>query len=951
VTEYPLISKSRGTSSYRQTLSGFMQSLVSTIDKADILFEEADLLEVITAWISTLSSTGNRALRHTATYIALCVMSALCGVGRDLVDNKAKLQRQVEGERKKNKSNKSRISEMDAAKQKVDQQEQLLRERLQDLFDTVFVHRYRDVDAHIRLDCIHELGNWIMTYPDVYFEGAYLRYLGWLLSDQKPEIRLEVIKGLTRLFKDSTKLSGLEGFTEKFRPRITEMATRDSDASVRAAAIELLDMLRDAQFLEPDDIDAVGRLIFDSEPKVRKAVVNFFVANVEDGYQMKLEEIGGSETTEELFGEDKDEEDYDSPRLEWLKLKAVVEQLQSYDAQLEIEPAEVVKVPETNSYMLVPGMESRFSLAAEGICDQIPEMDWQILAGYLLYDHSKTARNGTRNGVDSMSQFKDAVRLTSEEDLLLLEVLNTSVRLALSSSNPALHEKTKKISRAQRVADQDALEEGARHLTTLIPRLLSKFGAIPEAASSILRLEHVLNPDNQDYAAYGTLLEDIKKQFLAHVKPRVLEEASRALLHAKSAAEGDDLAQDKLTGLSDNAIEKLNLLTHGNDLRSRGSLSEKQLEALEGSVARIEMLCRIEDLGTLLESAPAASRKKSSAPAPIDTLLALLNRGLPQEDADPDLNAQEDNVIRHAARSLIFYFLWKVSAMSKSIKATGNMPVTAVRSVAARRQSFVDKITRVLEAKVIAEDLRVALAGSLIDLYAAFAGLAHVAPPKREADSNGAAANTTGKAYLELVSEIPKATQNILLNILSTAEKAFAKRAKRTLDNAPTSDDEPGTDDEPEDDEVADDDDEEAAEEAKLAATLFAEQRLCEFAGKLVLGIWAGIIDGKKEGGNAPVKKRLKRNKTRLGHNFKAVVEAMEKRDPSSNKNKINRATSKTPVPQKATAAKSDAVVIDSSDESDEDEAEADGGNELEEEAEQDDADSVNAEPESVLGD
>ena len=40
-----------------------------------------------------------------------------------------------------------------------------------------------------------------------------------------------------------------------FRPRMVEIAARDAEPGVRADTIELLDKLRDAELLEPDDID------------------------------------------------------------------------------------------------------------------------------------------------------------------------------------------------------------------------------------------------------------------------------------------------------------------------------------------------------------------------------------------------------------------------------------------------------------------------------------------------------------------------------------------------------------------------------------------------------------------------------------------------------------------------------------------------------------------------
>lgn len=47
----------------------------------------------------------------------------------------------------------------------------------------VFVHRYRDSESLIRVECIKALGGWMKVHPDYYLEGNYLRYIGWVLSD------------------------------------------------------------------------------------------------------------------------------------------------------------------------------------------------------------------------------------------------------------------------------------------------------------------------------------------------------------------------------------------------------------------------------------------------------------------------------------------------------------------------------------------------------------------------------------------------------------------------------------------------------------------------------------------------------------------------------------------------------------------------------------------------
>jgi hypothetical protein len=69
----------------------------------------------------------------------------------------------------------------------------------------VFVHRYRDIDASIRLLCIEGLSSWMtsyihaipcillhthahrrhtISYPEMFLEDKFLKYTGWLLSDK-----------------------------------------------------------------------------------------------------------------------------------------------------------------------------------------------------------------------------------------------------------------------------------------------------------------------------------------------------------------------------------------------------------------------------------------------------------------------------------------------------------------------------------------------------------------------------------------------------------------------------------------------------------------------------------------------------------------------------------------------------------------------------------------------
>ena len=180
ITDYPLISKGKGNASFRSTMVDFFDTLIKTCHASGLLYSEVTLYENLDLWVSTMSSSSIRPFRHTATVISLAMGSALCTVANDLAESAAKTRRQKEGEQKKKSVNKERIKGFEARIADDLRKRTSITENVQQLFDQVYVHRYRDVDPKIRVDCVSALGNWINTLPDHFFEGIYLRYLGWV---------------------------------------------------------------------------------------------------------------------------------------------------------------------------------------------------------------------------------------------------------------------------------------------------------------------------------------------------------------------------------------------------------------------------------------------------------------------------------------------------------------------------------------------------------------------------------------------------------------------------------------------------------------------------------------------------------------------------------------------------------------------------------------------------
>ena len=214
--------------------------------------------------------------------------------------------------------------------------------------------------------------------------------------------------------------------------------------------------------------------------------------------------------------------------------------------------------------------------------------------------------------------------------------------------------------------------------------------------------------------------------------------------------------------------------------------------------------------------------------------------------------------------------------------------------------------------------------------------------------------------------------QKSIMQVFAAAEKSYAKLSGKKLEDAPVDGvdvEQDGVDDDPMSDPESDDEDEDEPTQTqasqqrrddKLMQTLLAEQALCALTGKIVNAIFAGVVDSEA------VRKRIERNKAKLGPNFKTVV-AMLDVDEMKKKRKAKATadgkSKKAAVGKKAkTDFKSNAIVaedevddeIEDADAEDEEALRRRGlfdDNELEPDVEEETVNGADAEMESVLGD
>ena len=935
MVDYPIVAKNKTGGVFKRTLISFFNSLIRSIAAKSYLFTEPELMENIFMWVSSMTSASSRPFRHTGTVVALAIMSGLAEVGKGLVEGRANTLRQVEGEQKKQKKNQARIKDLQATAQKFADLEVQLKGIIAESFDSVFVHRYRDVDPKIRLDCVTHLGEWIKIYPDYFFDGSHLRYLGWVLSDMAAPTRHEVTKQLQSIYKDEARIPGLRMFTERFRPRMVEMAARDAETGVRVDALGLLEVLRSAGLLEPDDIDTISKLIYDTDPRIRKAVVPFFVASVTDICDAKIDELGGQEALEEALPGD-DGDDYESPRLLWLKLKSLAEHMHSLDPEEAVLTTIERGAGGEKDFLIAAGTDSRVTLATQAIMPTMTDMEkWECIAGFLLFDHSQSAETTD----DVVTQFNQQCQLTDKEEVILLDVLNTSVKNALIDMSGSTSENTttakkaaKKLNKAQQGEIQEEREAAAQKLAQLIPRLLKKFGPSVDAASAVLRLEHVLNLDvfqdlRQDSTTFSALLDDINKQFLTHENRQVLFEASDALRHAKSFEELGEIAEGKLQALWEDTTHALVGLCKGEDVDVRGSIDSSVLKKIESTILRIANLARISDCSDILAtprtsgSSKQQRRKQQSDQGviPLSLLIDLIARGRlsntsssqSQSQRNRDLDLTEDAVVENAMQSVLFYFMWSVSSLHSKHSSTSTTnsngvitraEVEQLTALTKYLQDFTTNLDSILTSRHGIDSLRLTAVGTFLDVHNLFITLRNIIPSNPDnpnAEEAEDIEEPSSVSFTRLLSQlavpIPRSRQKELSRVFAATERDFSKKGNHPLEAVVGGQDDLDEyySDEPEDEEDDDDDDEldtsapangaevdedeverralarQARDTRKQHAALRAEERLCRLAGRIVIALRAGVLDAEQQMDDAM---ELDGNEKKQGPMYKRVT-------------------------------------------------------------------------------
>ncbi|RKP35221.1 hypothetical protein BJ085DRAFT_28328 [Dimargaris cristalligena] len=245
--DFPMQSKSKIYKRFAKNCLDFFGRLLQ--QGQHVLVYRGEFMDTFGLWLTLMTGSSFRPFRYTATLIALTSISTLCELSQGVQANLTTTHRQLKTEQQKRRrsgagTNQGRLQQLEQTVANLNSQASTLAQLTDKWFAAVFTHRYRDMDPHIRQECVKALANWISKLPSRFLEDKYLRFIGWMLSDKVAAVRQEAVGALIHLFNQPALLPGLYHFIKRFEGRLVTMALYDADVTgTRLGALELVALL------------------------------------------------------------------------------------------------------------------------------------------------------------------------------------------------------------------------------------------------------------------------------------------------------------------------------------------------------------------------------------------------------------------------------------------------------------------------------------------------------------------------------------------------------------------------------------------------------------------------------------------------------------------------------------------------------------------------------------
>lgn len=583
--QYPVVSRSKVFKGVRRSTLSLLQQLFHDAAEAEIMTHES-LLDPFQAWVVALSSSPLRSFRHTATLVALWMLQSLSALRAEAQDDLSVAEKQRDAEANKVSANRTRLAH---TQQKIDQLEGLtefLDEHTEELVENVLIHRFRDFDAAIRLDCVEQLGGLMKEFPTRFLDTTTLDHMRNALSDPDMQVRLHVLRNVQALFVQSN-ISTLEPFMDGAKRRLVDMALGDTEMKVRIAAFSLLESANQHGMLSNDDRSELAVHVFDIEAGVRVAAASFLAGLVEH------------DVTEALSRSDA------APSAELLRVKCLISLLVKYNNQLAAMENEDEQecADDEEALVATPGL-GRIRVAIEALWDATDVLHpWGPYLDVLLDEPLVAPPN-------SQSEAPAPIVLSPDEEAVAVEAAVSIIQLT-------------RLHGAEEEEGVSPIEACSTALITALPKLLAKFSTDAPKISDILLIIQSMDlevyHETRNVSASESLWEQVCSHFMRHIEPDLLQNAAEAirLLSSTSVSSGPT----KLDALAETILQSVNVTLSGRNLET-AVFTEDDVHNLRANLLRLHALAKVADLSGVFKTT-----QSSEGNTAYDALLQLSARG------------------------------------------------------------------------------------------------------------------------------------------------------------------------------------------------------------------------------------------------------------------------------------------------------------------------------------
>ncbi|XP_053161629.1 cohesin subunit SA-2-like isoform X2 [Hemicordylus capensis] len=510
--DYPLIKPGTYWKKFKTNFCEFTEVLIQQC-QCSILYDSY-LMDAVISLLTGLADSMIRAFRHTSTLAAMKLLSALVNLSVNLDVSKHNLERlyEVEKNRTTGKRTNSRLDQLERRRKEYEQKPLEIENMMNAIFKGTFLQRYRDVIPEIRAICIEEMGSWMKTYPDAFLNDSYLKYIGWMLYDKQPEVRLKCLQGLQGIYCQNELVSKMDLFTSRFKDRIVSM-TLDKDHEVAVQAMKLLMLMSQncEDALSSEDCETLYQFVYTTHRPLAVAAGELL-------YKRLI--VQGIET--EAFSKRNGKQEPIASQLKTLII-----------------------------FFLESELHSHVTYLVDSLWDWAMSLlkDWECMTSLLL------------ENIDDQEE-----ALSNAQESALIEIILATVREAAEGHPPVGRGGTRKIlsAKEKKIQVEDCTKM-TEHFIVVLPQLLAKYSGNGEKVTNLLQI-----PLHFDLDLYSTgnlgkhldiLLREVNAIVTRHSDADVLEACSKIyyILCNEELAVHNKVALARAE-LVDDLVDKLNQL-------------------------------------------------------------------------------------------------------------------------------------------------------------------------------------------------------------------------------------------------------------------------------------------------------------------------------------------------------------------------------------------------------